>query len=67
MTCRHPACRQPIQRCAPGWPHHLCKGWVHSATNMHGCAHLGTDVAEPEPGTLPLVEVPTHAPDGEVA
>lgn len=70
MTCRNPTCRQPVKRCQATHPGAYCRGWVHSATGMHLChsAHfLDSNVAEPEPGSLPVTEAPTSKPQGEVA
>lgn len=65
MTCRH--CQQPIERCpqqscavlVPG----PCAGWRH-VDGWHQCRMT---IAEPEPGSLPVVESPSGRPEGEVA
>jgi hypothetical protein len=69
VTCRH--CHEPVERCRYVAIHGVsCQGWVHSATTMHLCTSdefLCRDLAEPEPGTLPVTEAPASKPQGEVA
>jgi hypothetical protein len=69
VNCRRAICAQPVERCPPTCDYPLCQGWRHAAGLHHctaGSVSLG-DVAEPEPGQLPLTEQPTSKPEGEVA
>lgn len=69
MTCRN--CHQPVQRCYYQGIHGVrCLGWVHSASTMHLCRSddfLARDMADPDPGSLPVTETPASKPQGEVA